>query len=94
MERLGLIADPSKLKHDKAGQISFLDVGAIKGAALFKKDQFAWMEQVLLPELAKRVLPREVKFMMLSAVFLQTVRHQAYFQQCTINVSKFIKMPS
>ena len=54
MERLGLIADPSKLKHDKAGQISFLDVGAIKGAALFKKDQFAWMEQVLLPELAKK----------------------------------------
>ena len=54
MERLGLIADPSKLKHDKAGQISFLDVGAIKGADLFKKDQFAWMEQVLLPELAKK----------------------------------------
>ncbi len=54
MERLGLIADPSKLKHDKAGQISFLDVGAIKGSELFKKDQFAWMEQVLLPELAKK----------------------------------------
>lgn len=54
MERLGLIADPGKLKHDKAGQVSFLDVGAIKGAALFKKDQFAWMEQVLLPELAKK----------------------------------------
>lgn len=54
MERLGLIADPSKLKHDKAGQISFLDVGAIKGADLFKKDQFAWMEKVLLPELAKK----------------------------------------
>ena len=50
MERLGLIADPGKLKHDKAGQVSFLDVGAIKGAALFKKDQFAWMEQVLLPQ--------------------------------------------
>ncbi len=54
MERRGLIADPSKLKHDKAGQISFLDVGAIKGADLFKKDQFAWMEKVLLPELAKK----------------------------------------
>lgn len=54
MERLGLIADPSKLKHDKAGQISFLDVGAIKGAELFKKDQFAWMEEVLLPALAKK----------------------------------------
>lgn len=54
MERLGLIADPSKLKHDKAGQVAFLDVGAIKGADLFKKDQFAWMEQVLLPQLASK----------------------------------------
>lgn len=51
---LGLIADPSKLKHDKAGQISFLDVGAIKGSDLFKKDQFAWVEQVLLPQLASK----------------------------------------
>ena len=54
MLRLGLIEDPSKLKHDKAGQISYLDVGAIKGSDLFKKDQFAWMEQVLLPQLAKK----------------------------------------
>ncbi|WP_198078260.1 phage tail tape measure protein [Acinetobacter calcoaceticus] len=51
---LGLISDPSKLKHDKAGQIAFLDVGALKGASLFKTDQFAWMEQVLLPTLAER----------------------------------------
>lgn len=56
---LGLISDPSKLKHDKAGQISFLDVGAIKGADLFKKDQFAWMEQVLLPALAKKGITKE-----------------------------------
>lgn len=54
MERLGLIADPSKLKHDKAGQISYLDVGAIKGADLFRKDQFAWMEEILLPQLAAK----------------------------------------
>ncbi|WP_336142809.1 phage tail tape measure protein [Acinetobacter sp. 102] len=54
MERLGLIEDASKLKHDKAGQVAFLDVGAIKGADLFKKDQFAWMEQVLLPQLASK----------------------------------------
>lgn len=54
MLNLGLIADPSKVQHDKAGQISFLDVGAIKGASLFKKDQFAWMEQVLLPTLAAK----------------------------------------
>lgn len=54
MLKLGLIDDPSKLKHDKAGQVSFLDVGAIKGADIFKKDQFAWMEQVLLPTLASK----------------------------------------
>lgn len=52
--RLGLIADPSKLEHDKAGQVTHLDVGAIKGADLFKKNQFAWMEEVLLPALAKK----------------------------------------
>ncbi|HCA5293431.1 phage tail tape measure protein [Acinetobacter baumannii] len=53
MLKLGLIDDQSKLKHDKTGQISYLDVGAIKGAEIFKKDQFAWMEQILLPTLAK-----------------------------------------
>lgn len=59
MERLGLIADPSKLKHDKSGQISFLDVGAIKGADLFKKDQFAWMEEVLIPALNAKGITKE-----------------------------------
>ncbi|MRA09704.1 phage tail tape measure protein [Acinetobacter nosocomialis] len=53
MLKLGLIDDQSKLKHDKTGQNSYLDVGAIKGAEIFKKDQFAWMEQILLPTLAK-----------------------------------------
>lgn len=59
MLELGLLSDPSKLKHDKAGQISFLDVGAIKGAELFRKDQFAWMEEVLLPTLAKKGITKE-----------------------------------
>ena len=59
MLNLGLIQDPSKLKHDKAGQISFLDVGAIKGAELFKKDQFAWMEEVLLPALAAKGITKD-----------------------------------
>ncbi|EHU2655496.1 hypothetical protein [Acinetobacter baumannii] len=51
---LGLIADQSKVTHDKAGQVSFLNPGALKGAELFKRDQFAWMEQVLLPTLAEK----------------------------------------
>lgn len=52
--RLGLIGDPSKLEHDKAGQVTHLNVGAIKGADLFKKNQFAWMEEILLPALARQ----------------------------------------
>ncbi|RLL33743.1 phage tail tape measure protein [Acinetobacter cumulans] len=59
LERLGLISDPSKVQHDKSGQISFLDVGAIKGAELFKKDQFAWMEQVLVPQLKSKGITKE-----------------------------------
>ncbi len=57
--KLGLIGDPSKVKHDKAGQLSFLDVGAIKGADLFKKDQFAWMEEVLIPALNAKGITKE-----------------------------------
>ena len=59
LQNLGLIEDPSKVKHDKSGQISFLDVGAIKGAELFKKDQFAWMEQILVPQLNKKGITKE-----------------------------------
>lgn len=59
LANLGLIEDPSKVKHDKSGQISFLDVGAIKGSELFKKDQFAWMEQVLVPQLKSKGITKE-----------------------------------
>lgn len=54
MNELGLIADPSKVKHDKVGQIAQLGVGAIKGGDLFQKNQFEWMEKVLLPSLAAK----------------------------------------
>ena len=53
MEQLGLV-DPKKVKHDKAGQIAFLDVGAIKGSELFRENQFEWMEKILLPQLAAK----------------------------------------
>ncbi len=59
MESLGLIADPSKVTHDKAGQIAQLGVGAIKGAELFQKSQFEWMEKVLLPTLAEKGITGE-----------------------------------
>jgi len=53
LERLGLV-DPKKVKHDKAGQIAFLEVGAIKGSDLFRENQFEWMEKFLLPQLAAK----------------------------------------
>ncbi|WP_256221315.1 phage tail tape measure protein [Variovorax sp. OK605] len=54
LDELGLIADPSKVKHDKVGQVSQLGVGALKGSEIFRHNQFEWMEKILLPELAKR----------------------------------------
>src|SRR5450830_756889 len=59
MSDLGLIGDESKVKHDKAGQISFLNPGALKGADLFRESQFEWMEKVLLPQLAKKGITDE-----------------------------------
>lgn len=56
LNRLGLIADKSKVKHDKSGQISFIDPGALKGANLFRQSQFEWMKQVLIPTLASKGL--------------------------------------
>lgn len=53
LEKLGLV-DPAKLKYDKAGQIAFLDVGAIRNSELFRANQFEWMEKVLLPQLAAK----------------------------------------
>ncbi|WP_441228023.1 phage tail tape measure protein [Tardiphaga sp. 20_F10_N6_6] len=53
LEDLGLIADHSKVTEDKAGQIKYLNPGALKGSDLFRQSQFEWMEQVLLPTLAK-----------------------------------------
>lgn len=54
LDRLGLIADRSKVKEDKAGQVSFMDPGALKGADVFRKSQFEWLETVLLPTLAQK----------------------------------------
>ncbi len=54
LDNFGLIADRSKVKEDKAGQVSFMDPGALKGANLFRQNQFAWLEKVLLPTLAAK----------------------------------------
>ncbi|WP_242559546.1 phage tail protein [Pandoraea capi] len=54
LDALGLIGDSSKVTHDKAGQIAHINPGALKGSALFRENQFEWMEQVLLPALAAK----------------------------------------
>ncbi|MFC4519077.1 phage tail tape measure protein [Cupriavidus pinatubonensis] len=54
LDALGLIADPSKVMHDKAGQISQLGVGALAGSELFRHNQFEWMEKILLPKLTEK----------------------------------------
>ncbi|MGA4045412.1 phage tail tape measure protein [Ralstonia nicotianae] len=58
LDKFGLIADRSKVQEDTAGQVSFMDPGALKGADLFRQNQFAWMEQVLLPTLAAKGITR------------------------------------
>ncbi|MFA3133724.1 phage tail tape measure protein [Acinetobacter pittii] len=59
LDKFGLIGDYSKVKHNKTGDLSYLDIGAIKGADLFKKDQFAWMEQVLIPAINAKGITRD-----------------------------------
>jgi hypothetical protein len=59
LDKLGLIGDHTKVKHDKVGQTAQLDPGALLGADLFKKSQFEWMEQVLLPQLAKHGITKK-----------------------------------
>lgn len=54
MDSLGLIGDQSKVTHDKVGQVSYLNPGALLGSDLFRENQFEWMEKVLLPQLAKK----------------------------------------
>ncbi|SFB12426.1 hypothetical protein SAMN04515620_11959 [Collimonas sp. OK607] len=63
LDKLGLIGDHTKVKHDKVGQTAQLDPGALLGADLFKKSQFEWMEQILLPQLAKNGIASKDKIL-------------------------------
>jgi hypothetical protein len=53
LEKFGLIGDPSKVKHDKAGQMSFMNPGALLGYDTFVKDPQAWVEKYFIPTLRK-----------------------------------------
>lgn len=63
LDRLGLIGDHSKVKHDKSGQVSFMDPGALLGADVFRRNQLEWMENVFLPQLAKNGITSEDKIL-------------------------------
>jgi len=69
LAKLGLV-DESKVKHDKVGQIAFLDVGAIKGSKLFATNQFEWMEKILLPQLkAKGITDKQQVIDTIGSIF-------------------------
>lgn len=54
LEKYGLIGDHSKVKHDKVGQTSQLNPGALLGSDLFRESQYEWVKQILIPTLAKK----------------------------------------
>ena len=54
LDKLGLIGDKSKVRFDKAGQTAQLNPGALLGADVFRRSQFEWVKNVLLPQLAKK----------------------------------------
>lgn len=54
LEKYGLIGDTSKVKYDKTGQTAQLNPGALLGADIFRRSQFDWVTQVLLPQLKKK----------------------------------------
>ncbi|SFE09866.1 hypothetical protein [Paracidovorax konjaci] len=73
LEKYGLIGDFSKVKHDKVGQTSQLNPGALKGADIFRRSQFEWMEKVLIPALrAKGVAEGQETLDAIGSIFSNT----------------------
>jgi hypothetical protein len=54
LDKFGLITDRSKVTEDKAGQVAFFNPGAVMGSEKLRDNPFDWMEDVLLPQLAKK----------------------------------------
>ncbi|UZV40229.1 tail protein [Acidovorax phage Acica] len=73
LEKYGLIGDYSKVKHDKVGQTSQLNPGALKGGDIFRRSQFEWMETVLIPALrAKGVAEGQETLDAIGSIFSNT----------------------
>ena len=63
MEKLGLIKDRGQVKHDTVAQSATLGPGALLGSDIFRRSQFEWLEQVLLPQLEKKGItdPKQIE---------------------------------
>lgn len=73
LDKLGLIGDYSKVKHDKVGQTAQLNPGALKGADIFRRSQFEWMEKVLIPALrAKGIESEQATIDAIGSIFSNT----------------------
>lgn len=73
LEKFGLIGDYSKVKHDKVGQTSQLNPGALKGADIFRRSQFEWMETILIPALrAKGIESEQATIDAIGSIFSNT----------------------
>lgn len=73
LDRFGLIGDYSKVKHDKVGQTAQLNPGALKGADIFRRSQFEWMETVLIPALrAKGIMSEQETMDAIGSIFSNT----------------------
>ncbi|KAF1017663.1 MAG: hypothetical protein GAK31_00931 [Stenotrophomonas maltophilia] len=51
LEAFGLIGDSSKVTHDKTGQLTFMNPGAIKGYETFVSDPQKWVNETFIPAL-------------------------------------------
>ena len=51
MERFGLIGDMSKVTEDKAGQLKYLNPGALKGYETYVRDPQKWVNETLIPNM-------------------------------------------
>lgn len=59
LEKLGLIGDYSKVKHDKTGQTSQLNPGALRESVLFRESPFKWVNEILVPAIKAKGITDE-----------------------------------
>ncbi len=91
LDKFGLIGDYSKVKHNKTGDLSYLDIGAIKGSDLFKKINLLGWNKYSFQQLMQKELPEMMMWSMQLVVSLVTVLHPTFFHKCICKERIFIK---